>query len=94
MADSPVPDHKRSTGSHRASAGRDTPEDPTYALGRSKTETRRLILQSDLYGDVMQRFLRDAGVCQGMTVLDVGSGAGDVAFTAGYPGAKTPWPIP
>jgi ubiquinone/menaquinone biosynthesis C-methylase UbiE len=39
------------------------------------------MLQSALYGDVMQRFLRDAGVCQGMTVLDVGSGAGDVALT-------------
>jgi len=81
MAVSPVNDYQRRTGSHRAGADRDAPEDPTYVLGRSETETRRLMLQSELYGHVMQRFLRDAGVCHGMTVLDVGSGAGDVAFT-------------
>jgi len=69
-------------GSDRAVADRDAAEDPTYVLGRSETETRRLMLQSELYGHVMQRFLRDAGVGTGMTVLDVGSGAGDVAFTA------------
>jgi SAM-dependent methyltransferase len=56
--------------------------DPTYVMGRSEAETRRLMLQSALYGDVLPRFLQDAGLCQGMTVLDVGSGAGDVAFTA------------
>lgn len=81
MAASLVNDHQRGTGSHLAGAGRDIPENPTYVLGRSETETRRLMLQSELYGDVMERFLRDAGVCNGMTVLDVGSGAGDVAFT-------------
>jgi ubiquinone/menaquinone biosynthesis C-methylase UbiE len=56
--------------------------DPTYVLGRSERETQRLVLQAELYGRVMRRFLEDAGVARGMSVLDVGSGAGDVSFTA------------
>lgn len=56
--------------------------DRTYTMGRSAEETERLIQQSGLYEDITQRFLRDAGLFPGMKVLDIGSGAGDVAFIA------------
>ena len=51
-----------------------------YALGRSEAETRRLIVQHQLYGPFTRQFLTAAGVTLGMKVLDVGSGAGDVAL--------------
>ncbi len=54
----------------------------TYAMGRSESETRRLILQSKIYGPIMRQFLLDAGLKPGMKVLDLGSGPGDVAFLA------------
>ena len=53
-----------------------------YTMGRSKEETERLIQQSGLYEDITGRLLRDAGLFTGMKVLDIGSGAGDVAFAA------------
>ncbi len=54
----------------------------TYTMGRSKEETERLIQQSGLYEDITRRLLTDAGLFTGMKVLDIGSGAGDVAFAA------------
>jgi len=57
-------------------------KDPTYMMGRSEAETRRLIAQGRLYGPFTRRLLEDAGVEEGMRVLDVGTGAGDVAITA------------
>jgi len=51
-------------------------------MGRSQEETERLIQQSGLYEDITGRLLSDAGLFTGMKVLDIGSGAGDVAFTA------------
>jgi SAM-dependent methyltransferase len=51
-----------------------------YALGRSRAETERLIAQHQLYGPSTRQFLVGAGITAGMTVLDVGSGAGDVAL--------------
>jgi SAM-dependent methyltransferase len=51
-----------------------------YILGRSDAETRRLILQHKIYGPLTRRLFEDAGIGAGMTVLDVGSGAGDVAL--------------
>lgn len=54
----------------------------TYVMGRSESETRRLMMQAQMYGRVMHRFLDDADVVVGMKVLDIGSGAGDVAFVA------------
>ena len=54
----------------------------TYTMGRSKEETERLIQRSRLYEDITGRLLRDAGLFTGMKVLDIGSGAGDVAFAA------------
>jgi SAM-dependent methyltransferase len=52
----------------------------SYALGRSEAETRRLIVQHQLYGPFTRQFVTAAGVTAGMKVLDVGSGAGDVAL--------------
>ena len=56
--------------------------DRAYTMGRSKEETERLIQQSGLYEDITRRLLADAGFFTGMKVLDIGSGAGDVAFAA------------
>lgn len=55
--------------------------DAEYTMGRSESETDRLIEQSVLYDDVTRRFLLRSGIAEGMKVLDVGSGAGDVALT-------------
>lgn len=57
-------------------------QDPAYVMGRSEAEARRLMLQARLYDRITRRFLADAGLAKGMTVLDIGSGAGDVAFAA------------
>ena len=54
----------------------------TYTMGRSTEETERLIQQSGLYEDITRRLLTDAGLFTGMKVLDIGSGAGDVAIAA------------
>lgn len=51
-----------------------------YPLGHSDGETRRLILQHQVYAPLTRQFLVDAGIAAGMRVLDVGSGAGDVAL--------------
>ena len=56
--------------------------DPRYLMGRSDEETERLIQQSQLYEILTRRFFTDAGIGRGMRVLDVGSGAGDVAMAA------------
>jgi ubiquinone/menaquinone biosynthesis C-methylase UbiE len=52
----------------------------TYALGRSAAETERLIRQAQIYGPISRHFFEAAGITAGMKVLDVGSGAGDVAL--------------
>src|SRR5262245_1067197 len=54
----------------------------TYILGRSDAETRRLVLQDQIYGPLTRRFFAAAGIGSGMKVLDIGSGAGDVALLA------------
>ena len=51
-----------------------------YALGHSDAEMRRLATQSRLIDPITRRFLVSAGIIPGMRVLDVGSGAGDVAL--------------
>ena len=56
--------------------------DGLYAPGRTKEETQRLIEQSDIYRVSTRRLFEDAGITTGMKVLDVGSGAGDVALLA------------
>ena len=53
-----------------------------YVLGHSDREIERLKAQAQLVDPVTERFFREAGLAPGMRVLDVGSGAGDVAFLA------------
>jgi SAM-dependent methyltransferase len=53
-----------------------------YVLGHSGTELRRLAMQSAFWGELTEEVLRRAGIGAGMHVLDIGSGAGDVAILA------------
>jgi SAM-dependent methyltransferase len=53
-----------------------------YVLGHSARELERLSVQARLVDPITRGFLRDGGLRPGMRVLDVGSGAGDVAFLA------------
>ncbi len=55
--------------------------DATYTLGRTSHETTRLIEQSRIYGESTRLLCECAGIGTGMRVLEIGSGAGDVAFT-------------
>ena len=51
-----------------------------YLLGHSKAELKRLATQARLIDPITRRFLVSAGIREEMRVLDVGSGAGDVAI--------------
>lgn len=53
-----------------------------YVLGHSDHELGRLGRQAELVDSFTREYLVTAGVKPGMRVLDVGSGAGDVAFLA------------
>ncbi len=53
-----------------------------YLLGRSEAERRRLMRQGEVINPFTLRFLAEAGITRGMRVLDVGTGAGDVALMA------------
>src|SRR5262249_10346650 len=57
-----------------------TQHESVYLMGRSDHETARLQRQAQLYGPLTRRVFIEAGVGSGMRVLDVGSGAGDVAL--------------
>jgi tRNA A58 N-methylase Trm61 len=54
----------------------------TNVLGHSDRELERLRRQAQLIDPITLQFLTEAGIANGMRVLDVGSGAGDVAFLA------------
>ena len=54
----------------------------TYVLGHADVEVQRLLLQGRLYNDYTEHALRLAGLREGMRVLDIGSGPGDVSFVA------------
>jgi 2-polyprenyl-3-methyl-5-hydroxy-6-metoxy-1,4-benzoquinol methylase len=56
--------------------------DPAYALARSRDEYERLSRQGAFLSGITERLFRAATLEPGMRVLDVGSGAGDVAFLA------------
>ena len=47
------------------------------------SETDRLLRQARIFGPYTRRLFQDAGIVPGMRVLDVGSGAGDVALILG-----------
>lgn len=55
---------------------------PRYLLGHSDHELGRLRRQAELLRSITREYLSSAGLKPGMRVLDVGSGAGDVAFLA------------
>ncbi|HXJ32818.1 MAG TPA: class I SAM-dependent methyltransferase [Candidatus Eisenbacteria bacterium] len=53
-----------------------------YVFGHSEREIERLKVQARLIDPITRRFFAEAGIAPGMRVLDIGSGAGDVAFLA------------
>jgi ubiquinone/menaquinone biosynthesis C-methylase UbiE len=53
-----------------------------YVMGHSVRELQRLRRQAQLIDPITRQFLVQAGLAHGMRVLDVGTGAGDVAFLA------------
>ena len=53
-----------------------------YALGGSDAEHERLIRQAARLAPYTERLFRDAGIGPKQRVLDLGSGAGDVAIPA------------
>ena len=58
------------------------PGSPQYVLGRSETESQRLVKQAAFLRPSTERVFRKAGIAEGMHVLDLGCGAGDVSFLA------------
>src|SRR5215468_253615 len=52
----------------------------SYALGYSELERDRLIRQAAQLAPLTERFFRDAGIGPGQSVLELGSGMGDVAM--------------
>jgi SAM-dependent methyltransferase len=62
--------------------GETTMTNPAYVLGHSSFELERLTRQDRLIGPITREYFREAGIAQGMRVLDVGSGTGSVAFLA------------
>ena len=58
------------------------PVAPEYVLGRTDTESQRLIEQSRFMRPSTERVFGKAGITTGMRVLDLGCGVGDVSFLA------------
>jgi ubiquinone/menaquinone biosynthesis C-methylase UbiE len=59
-------------------------ESRRYALGYTERDFERLEMQSALIGDFTEDVLRRAGIREGMRVLDLGCGVGDVSLLAGW----------
>ncbi len=57
-------------------------DSPDYPLGYSAHESRRLEAQAVILADITRDALRRAGIGEGMRVLDLGSGPGDVSILA------------
>ena len=57
----------------------------SYILGHSEAEILRLQTQANILRPITERLPRSAGIRLGMRVLDLGSGAGDVAMLAAEP---------
>jgi ubiquinone/menaquinone biosynthesis C-methylase UbiE len=55
---------------------------PTYAMGATGHERRRLLLQGSILNPLTDRFLRQSGISAGMHVLDLGCGIGEVTLMA------------
>jgi ubiquinone/menaquinone biosynthesis C-methylase UbiE len=56
--------------------------DDRYFLGSTPAELKRLRFQATILRPITERLLREAGVKEGMRVLDLGCGPGDVSFLA------------
>ncbi|MYF98338.1 methyltransferase domain-containing protein [Candidatus Poribacteria bacterium] len=69
----------KNSSENKTSSNRDV----TYTLGRTSHETTRLIEQSIIYGESTRLLCELADISPGMRVLDIGSGAGDVALMVG-----------
>src|SRR5262245_17367589 len=54
----------------------------SYPYESSDEERRRLVAQARLVGPLTKRLFERAGIASGMSVLDIGSGSGDVAILA------------
>jgi ubiquinone/menaquinone biosynthesis C-methylase UbiE len=54
----------------------------TYVLGSSPRELSRLSLQAQIIQPITERLLHRLGIREGMRVLDLGCGAGDVSMLA------------
>lgn len=54
-----------------------------YLLGHSSAELERLKFQANILSPITTRLLIESGLEEGMHVLDLGSGPGDVAMLAG-----------
>ncbi|MER9296856.1 class I SAM-dependent methyltransferase [Mesorhizobium sp. M0621] len=54
-----------------------------YALGYSEGEFMRLQKQGEFFSDLTEDMMRRAGIEEGMRVLDIGCGVGDVSLIAG-----------
>jgi ubiquinone/menaquinone biosynthesis C-methylase UbiE len=65
------------------------PRSHEYELGHTEQELNRLNTQARLVDPFTRWYFREAGIGEGMRVLDVGSGAGDVAFLAAELVGKT-----
>jgi len=59
-----------------------TVSEDNYVLGHSEEEIRRLQTQAAILRPISERLLRRAGIQSGMRVLDLGTGAGDLAMLA------------
>jgi len=53
-----------------------------YVLGHGAAELERLVKQSEFFGVLTRQLWREAGLAPGMTVLDIGCGAGDTTLLA------------
>jgi ubiquinone/menaquinone biosynthesis C-methylase UbiE len=63
---------------------KNTPAESTsdYVLGHSEPELQRLMVQATVLRPITERMLRQAGIQEGMRILDLGCGAGDVSMLA------------
>jgi len=58
------------------------PAPASYVMGHNDRERTRLGLQATILNPFTEQLLRRAGVVEGMSVLDIGCGAGDLAIMA------------
>jgi ubiquinone/menaquinone biosynthesis C-methylase UbiE len=59
-----------------------TIDQSSYLMGMTPAETERLTRQARVYEPVTRHLFAEAGLTDGMCVLELGSGAGDVALLA------------